>query len=86
MLQQNHTAASVHQVRPWTLVCCPGLEQKIAHSGKETRKKLKIAAASLAVMGTLAALAGGLDRSGQSIVVLFEQGTLFTANFSYAIR
>ena len=48
-------------------------------------KKLTIAAASVAVMGTSAAFAGGLDRSGQSISVLFEQGTLFTANFSYAM-
>lgn len=43
------------------------------------------AAAAVTALTASGALAGGLDRSGQSIAVLFEQGTLFSANFSYAM-
>lgn len=48
-------------------------------------KKLTIAATAAAAFGASGALAGGLDRSGQDIGILFEQGTLFSANFAYVM-
>ncbi len=48
-------------------------------------KNFIIASAAAAVLGTSGAIAGGLDRSGQSIAVLFEEGTLFTATLGYAM-
>lgn len=48
-------------------------------------KKLTIAATAATVMTASTAVAGGLDRSGQDIGILFEQGTLFTASFGYVM-
>lgn len=47
-------------------------------------KTLSIAATTTLVLGSTAATAGGLDRSGQDISILFEQGSLLTATMSYA--
>lgn len=46
-------------------------------------KNLSIAATAALAMGTTAATAGGLDRSGQDISALFEQGSILTATVGY---